>query len=965
MEEELYEAEGIDYGKVGFVDNSPVLGLLERKAAGLLPILDEAVVMPGGSDSTFYRKLATAHGTSPLLTMLSKGDDGERLAFEVSHYAGIVMYDAQGFCDKNGDKVLADQRDAVLTSASPLVTALFDERPDLDRAPSSMLSPAPGSGGGGPGGEPEFLWQKAPKGPPRVGSVFANSSSGGSSVSEASRRGSVQTPARAGAKTIAAHFSKQLASLMASLDATAPQFVRCIKPNALKTAGILQPQLVLEQLRYSGVFEATAIKKSGFPFRATHQAFVARYRCAADPEELGQYSPTRKASEADWSAEARKVLAALPNRLGDETRLRLGKTMVLWRVKEHEQLELLRNLAVEGRAGQVQTAARAFLARKLRRAAAAARAACDAAVAASDVDALTAALDLARALPTEYAWCRAAATLRARLEAERRVLAAFTELTPQDAEVVFEPLSAALAEYDGLGDDFKAAHSELHSKAKTMIDGVARRFEARAALKMIIDRAKLEHGLALAAELRMWDGRDAATAASPADQELLGMAVVALQRIIAEEKINGELRAALYGDGKLEWSGASEPALDRCSCAALQTSLAASEEFGARTADGLFLQEAARAALGVRSAVLAAGGGDWSDGARKGIDEALLACADLHAKVEELAAAAAAVAVRAQVREVSTQLGLSMQVLHHEALAMALQRATALDMGSVPEFAPTVAAAVALDAKLTEVRGGLRAGIESVDRAALGLALDGAAELGLAHYEQPAAAHLAAEIERLLEAAAAALDSMDPSDLGAVLGEADALRLREPPIEKVRETLGLPAERFLSEQLKAAKRHGDIPREDALNTAIKDLIFERSGDAFDLAKLPRLRTADEFANAKMGGKKERREGFLRHQAKPIPTSLTQLDSKEKREEAVATFKSILGYMGDAPYQFPIMLAVELVTKALSGGAELQVTGCHCHHRHRLLLHCHHLHLTSSTIPSADRGVRPADETAEP
>ena len=93
MEEELYEDEGIDYGKVGFVDNSPVLGLLERKAAGLLPILDEAVVMPGGSDATFYRKLATAHGTSPLLTMLSKGDEGERLAFEVSHYAGIVLYD--------------------------------------------------------------------------------------------------------------------------------------------------------------------------------------------------------------------------------------------------------------------------------------------------------------------------------------------------------------------------------------------------------------------------------------------------------------------------------------------------------------------------------------------------------------------------------------------------------------------------------------------------------------------------------------------------------------------------------------------------------------------------------------------------------------------------------------------------------------------------------------------------------
>ena len=42
------------------------------------------------------------------------------------------------------------------------------------------------------------------------------------------------------------------------------------------------------------------------------------------------------------------------------------------------------------------------------------------------------------------------------------------------------------------------------------------------------------------------------------------------------------------------------------------------------------------------------------------------------------------------------------------------------------------------------------------------------------------------------DAAAVALDSMDPSDLGAVLGEADALRLREPPIEKVRETLPHP-----------------------------------------------------------------------------------------------------------------------------------------------------------------------------
>jgi len=37
-------------------------------------------------------------------------------------------------------------------------------------------------------------------------------------------------------------------------------------------------KLVLEQLRYSGVFEAVQIRKSGFPFRLTHVDFFKRYK---------------------------------------------------------------------------------------------------------------------------------------------------------------------------------------------------------------------------------------------------------------------------------------------------------------------------------------------------------------------------------------------------------------------------------------------------------------------------------------------------------------------------------------------------------------------------------------------------------------------------------------------------------------------------------------------------------------
>ena len=35
------------------------------------------------------------------------------------------------------------------------------------------------------------------------------------------------------------------------------------------------------------------------------------------------------------------------------------------------------------------------------------------------------------------------------------------------------------------------------------------------------------------------------------------------------------------------------------------------------------------------------------------------------------------------------------------------------------------------------------------------------------------------------------------------------------------------------------------------------------------------------------------------------------------------FKSVLGYMGDAPYQYPLQLAAEMVSKGLAGGKPLQ------------------------------------------
>jgi len=164
-----------------------------------------------------------------------------------------------------------------------------------------------------------------------------------------------------------------------------------------------------------------------------------------------------------------------------------------------------------------------------------------------------------------------------------------------------------------------------------------------------------------------------------------------------------------------------------------------------------------------------------------------------------------------------------------------------------------------------------------------------------------------------------------PADLRRVLEESDAINLKADSLEKIRDFLQLPLEKFLSEQLKAAVRLSDYDRQDDLQMEIKEVFFQRSGPMFLLEKFPQLRSPDDFANSKLGfakAKNERREGFLRHQLKPLPTSLSQLD-KGLREEGVQLFKSVLGYMGDAVYQFPLMLAVELVEKAAAGGPALQ------------------------------------------
>ncbi|KAJ4976160.1 hypothetical protein NE237_001266 [Protea cynaroides] len=221
LEQEEYSEDGIDWTQVDFEDNQDCLNLFEKKPLGLLSLLDEESTFPKATDLTLADKLKQHLNASPCF----KGQRGG--AFSVRHYAGEVLYDTSGFLEKNRDPLHSDSIH-LLSSCSGKLPQLFA---------SKMLNQS----------------QKP--------------------VSPARRLGASDSQKQ----SVGTKFKGQLFKLMQQLENTTPHFIRCIKPNSKQLPGLYEQDLVLQQLRCSGVLEVVRITRSGYPTRMTHQQFAKRY----------------------------------------------------------------------------------------------------------------------------------------------------------------------------------------------------------------------------------------------------------------------------------------------------------------------------------------------------------------------------------------------------------------------------------------------------------------------------------------------------------------------------------------------------------------------------------------------------------------------------------------------------------------------------------------------------------------
>lgn len=92
--------------------------------------------------------------------------------------------------------------------------------------------------------------------------------------------------------------------------------------------------MTLEQLTYSGVLEAVAIRKQGYPFRLKHDVFVNHFGCIMPDPNKKYSSPVQGCKE---------IISHM--KLSD-VNVKMGTTQVLYRADEHKALELQRSIRV-------------------------------------------------------------------------------------------------------------------------------------------------------------------------------------------------------------------------------------------------------------------------------------------------------------------------------------------------------------------------------------------------------------------------------------------------------------------------------------------------------------------------------------------------------------------------------------------------------------------------------------------
>ena len=263
-----YEAEGLPFTRIEYVDNAPTLALLDGKPISVLSALDDQGLVAGSTDSSYVALLKSHFSQHERFAEPRFG--GDQTAFVIHHYAASVTYTGStGFLAKNKDALFSELPELMRQSASTFVCALFAQSP-----PGAVAASTSASGDGARLGSFSARGSRALRGKPSAG-------------------GGARVRAKSQYVSVSAQFCDSMARLSLTLSSTQCHFIRCIKPNEERAPFSISPKVALTQLRSCGVLEAVRVSQAGYPTRLKFEELIARYAILVPPSLLRQASRER------------------------------------------------------------------------------------------------------------------------------------------------------------------------------------------------------------------------------------------------------------------------------------------------------------------------------------------------------------------------------------------------------------------------------------------------------------------------------------------------------------------------------------------------------------------------------------------------------------------------------------------------------------------------------------------------
>lgn len=289
-----YEEEGIVWNHIEYADNQDVLTVIESRM-GIISLLNEEVMRPKGNEASFMSKVTSLHKDD--MAHVIEFPRTSRTEFLIKHYAAPVMYDSVGFLEKHKDALLPDLSELIRGSNKPFIAALFAPK-EAPKAKETGTNNRRRGGGGGGGGALTIA-------------------------------------------TVGTQFKESLTELMATIQATKVQYVRCIKPNPIKSSEVMDQSMVVAQLRCAGVIEAIRISRAAYPNRLPHTDIL---------DKFWLFVPRGGETAAD---KCQLLMDKL--KLVSPEQYQMGKTRVYFQLGVLEELEDRRKKFLDAKATYLQT----------------------------------------------------------------------------------------------------------------------------------------------------------------------------------------------------------------------------------------------------------------------------------------------------------------------------------------------------------------------------------------------------------------------------------------------------------------------------------------------------------------------------------------------------------------------------------------------------------------------------------